>query len=367
MVAGDRLVDIHRAEHRAGGVLCLLHRAVPAVQIRLKGVFHAVLADIGVRGVFEQGVFFILLLRHKSDVAEDVRGIVRAVFALVCAVDVYAGELVLHDGGYELHARVLDENIVRGVDGVADVDGISHTGNDAHLLRGVAVIYAVSRAHIAHQLHSRGVVRVDGDRFQIVLLVLDIRLEHGALYLGHVRVVLKRRLARDGQVVRIRVAVALHHVHKAQYRLVRVLVCKELRRVDREVIHLGVAHEHAPIAVEDVAARGGYGALLGRYLVALVIVFLALYYLELVKLVGVDRQQYQHQHYQCRDPAVSDKSVMHSSVLSPGEAKAVRTGAATLSTPPAGSTPARRAAATTASAKAQSLSSSPTIRPSRRS
>ena len=249
MVPGHRLLGVHRAQHRAGGVLRLYHRAVLAVEIVFKGVFHAVLADVGIGGVFQQGVFFILLLRHQADVAEDVRGIVRAVFARIRAVDIYAGKLVFHDGGYQLHAGVLDKDVVGGVYRIAHVDGIAHAGDDAHLLRGVAVVYTVARAHIAHQLHGGGVLRIRHEILELLLLVRDVCLQHRALYLRHVRKILKGRVARDGKVVRIHVAVALHHLHKAEDGLVRVFVGEELGRVYGEVIGLGIAHQHAAVAV----------------------------------------------------------------------------------------------------------------------
>ena len=97
MVAGLRLFLVYRREHRTGGISRFNDLAVLAVEVVFKGVFDAVLTDHSVGRVVQQRVFLILLLRHKAGIAEDVRGVLRAVLAAVCALDLDADELVLHD------------------------------------------------------------------------------------------------------------------------------------------------------------------------------------------------------------------------------------------------------------------------------
>ena len=93
-----RFFDVDSAEHRAGVVLCFAHRAVLAVQVFLKGVFHAVLSHHGVVCIVQQRIPFILLLRHQSGVAEDVGGVFRLVIADVGTLNFNADQLVFHDG-----------------------------------------------------------------------------------------------------------------------------------------------------------------------------------------------------------------------------------------------------------------------------
>ena len=90
----------------------------------------------------------------------------------------------------------------------------------------------------------------------------------------HILDIFKRRLARDGQVIRIGVAVLLHQAYQLQQRRVGIVVGKELRDVDGEVIAFLVAHKHTTVTVENAAARGGDGAiLLGDTLTGGVVLF----------------------------------------------------------------------------------------------
>ena len=303
MVAGLRLFGVYRREHSTGGVSRFDDLAVLAVQVVFESVFDAVLTDHGVGRIVQQRVFLILLLRHKAGVAEDVRGVLRAVLTAVCALDLDADELVFHDRRDELHARVLDENIVGSIDGVADIYRVTYTGNDAHLLGGVAVVDIISRAHIAHQLDRRGV--------RVYLLTDIVRVKHRALDSRHVRVVLERRGHGYGQVVGIFVAVALYHVYKLKDDRVRVVVCEEFIRVYLQVIGLLIADEGTAVAVIDIAARSGNYTLSIRKLAAAVVVCLALYDLELIKRHQIHRQEQQDEDNKPRNSARFYKSVVH--------------------------------------------------------
>ena len=335
VVAGLGLLLILVGQHGAGGGARHEHLAVVAVEIVFKGVLDAVLADHGVGGVLEQRVFFIFLLRHQTRVAEDVRGIVRLIVAGERALDLDAGELGLHDRGDQLHARILDKDVFGGVDRVADVDGIAQPGDLAHLLGGVVAVNVIARAHIAQKLDRGRVGR------QALFLVLEISLEHRALDLGHVRVIVKRRLHRDRQIVDIGVAKLVDHVDQLQQNGVRILTGKELGGVDRQVIAFLVADQHAAVAVEDVAARGGDGLLLGLHLAAGQVVLLALDDLHPVEEDQVDGEQQDEQHRHGHDTLFGNHFVHR-------QASLIR------SIWPAGSRSARPSAATTASAGSQS-------------
>ena len=303
MVAGLRLLLVYRREHRTGGISRLDDLAVLAVEVIFKGVLDAVLTDHGVGRIVQQRVFLILLLSHKAGVAKDMRGVFRAVLTAVCTLDLDADELVFHDRRDELHARVLDENIVGSIDGVADVYRVTHAGDDAHLLGGVAVVDIISRAHIAHQLDRRGV--------RVYLLTDIVRVKHRALDSRHVRVVLERRSHGYGQVVGIFIAVALDHVHKLEDDRVRVIVCKELVRIYLQVVGLLIADEGTAVAVIDIAARSGHYTLGIRKLAAAVVVCLALYDLELIKRHQIHRQEQQDEDNKPRNSARFYKSVVH--------------------------------------------------------
>ena len=338
MVAGLGLFFVFVGQHRAVGRARDPDLAVLAVQIGLEGVLDAVLADHGVGGVFEQRVFLVLLLRHQTRVAQDVRGVVGLIVAGEGALDLDAGELGLHDGGDQLHAGVLDEDVVGGVDGVADVDGVAEARDLAHVLGGVVAVDVVARTHIAQQLH-RG--RVRG---QALRLVLEIGLQHRALDLGHVRVVFKGRLLRDRQVVDIGVAEFLDHVDELEQDAVRVVAREELARVDRQVVAFLVADQDAAVAVEDVAARGGDGLFLVLQLAAGGVILFAFDDRNVIEKDEVDHQQDDQQDSHGQDALLGDGFV-HRLFLS-----VIR------STGRAGSRRARRRAATTASAGSRSLS-----------
>ena len=284
MLAGLRLLQIDGAEDGAGGVAVLDHLAVLAVQVVFKGVLNAVLAHHGVVCVFQQGVFLKLLLGHQAHVAQDMGRVLGAVVPDVGPLHLDAGELVLHDGGDQAGAGVLNKHVIGGVDGVAHVDGIADAGDDAHLLGGIAVVDVVSGAHVAHQLHRRG---VGG---QIVALILEIGVEHGPLDLRHVGIVLKGRRPGDGQIVGVLVAIALHQPHQLQDNRVGIVVGEELHVVDLQVIAFLVADQHAAIPVQDVAPGRRNGALGAGDLVGLVIVPLPFYDLQLIQEVEIDHQ-----------------------------------------------------------------------------
>ena len=273
------------------------------MEVAFKGVFDAVLAHHGVIGVIQQGVAFILLLGHQARIAQDVGSVLGGVFPDIGPVHLNARQLLLHDGGDQLHTGVFHKDVVSGVDGVAHVDGVTDACDNAHLLGGVAVVDAIAGTHIAHQLHGGGVF--------VQLLPLEVGVEHGALDGGHVLVIFKGRLHADGQVVGIAVAEALHHLHQLQDNGVGVLIGEELVRVDLQVIALFVADQNTAIAVQDIAPGGSDrpGGLAD--LVAAVIVGFALDDLEPVEKDQVHRQQQQQDQGHGYQPGRFDESLVH--------------------------------------------------------
>ena len=147
IVAGFRFLGIFGAYNRAVRRRGRTHRTVRTVEVFFKGVLGAGLADLRVAGVAESLVLCGLLVVHEARVAENVRGGLGAVFAHKGLLDVYAFYIVLADGGDELHIRVLNENIVRGVYQVADVHRVAHAGDYPCLLGGVVAVDIIACAH----------------------------------------------------------------------------------------------------------------------------------------------------------------------------------------------------------------------------
>ena len=239
-------------------------------------------------------------------------GVFRAVVADVGPLHLDTGQLVLHDGADEAHAGVLHKEVVGGVDRVAHVDGIAHAGDDAHLLGGIAVVDAIAGAHVAHELHRRGIGR------QLLALVLEIGVQHRLLDIGHIRIVFEGRLGADGQIVVIHVAEALHHAHQLQDDLVGVFVGEELDVVDLQVIAFLVAHQYTAVAVEDVAAGGGDHRLLAGHLVGAVVVFLAVDDLQAIEEDHINAEDERQEPRHGGDPAFAYESV-HSVDTSKGK------------------------------------------------
>ncbi len=203
VVAGLGLLGVFLADDRAVRGRGRAHRAVRAVQVFFKGELRAVLADIGVGGVALLGVFGIVAVAHRARVAEDVRRSRGRILADVGLLDVYALDIVLAQGRYELHVRVLDEDIVRGVYEIAHVHRVAHTGDYPRLLGGVVTVDLIAVSHAREHLDGAGVF---GD-----VVLLHVSVKPRLILLGDV-FVLKRRARRYRQIVDIIVAVIADHV-----------------------------------------------------------------------------------------------------------------------------------------------------------
>ena len=314
MRPGLRFFDVDGTEHRAGVVLRLAYLAILAVQVFLKGVFHTVLADHGVIGIVQKRIALILLLGHQSGVAEDVCRVFRLVIADVGTLNLNADQFVLHDGRNQFHTGVFHEQIFSRVDRVADIDRVADPGNDAHLFAGVAVVDAVARTHKAQQFDRAGVFR------QAVRLLPDkIGFQHRTLDIRHVLVVFKRRCSADGQIVRIVISEALHHMDQLQNDRIRIFVCKQLDIVYLEVVALLVADHDSAVAVKNVSSRSSNRPLRICYFVALVVVFFPLDDLKAIQEGQVNHEDQNDQHNHCRDSAgfyeMFHESLLYSSLL----------------------------------------------------
>ena len=82
------------------------------MQVLLKRLFHAGLADEGVHGVALLLVFGVFLRVHRADVAEDMRGVRRLIFAHRAVFDHDARHGQLHDGGEGFRVDVLRQRVV---------------------------------------------------------------------------------------------------------------------------------------------------------------------------------------------------------------------------------------------------------------
>ena len=302
VVAG--VLGIYRAGHGAGGGPLDCGLAVRAVQPVLKGELNAVLADLGVvvvGTVFLAGaVFFHIRVGHGLDVAQDVRGVLRVVFADVGGLHFHHVADHAHEVRDEVYGGVLYKDIGVGVDGVADVHGVAHAGYLAHLLCVVAPGDIVARAEVAHELHGGGVL--------VQAFVLQVGVQEHTLDIRHVGV-FKGRLLGDGQVVCIFVPGGLDHVYHLEYDGVRVLhlVRKEPLVAYLEVVALPVGDEHSAVAVQYIPAGGGDGLFRALFVLALLVIGGALNYLELIEGADAQRQQRHDEQPEGEEPACTYK------------------------------------------------------------
>ena len=280
--AGDRLLGVLRAQRNAVEIGVDLRLAVDAVEIFLKGVFHAVLADVGVERVVLVGVSFPFLRRQLAGVAEQVGGVLGLVFAHIGRGDLKAGDVLLHEIGEQRHGNVLGKHIGGGVDIEAVVDLIAHADDAPGVLGVVLAADAVARAHCREDLHGAGVERH--------IVRVEPRHEHILLQRVHLGE-LKRRRFRDGQRVGVGVAEALHGAAKLQDDRVRIVLAEKLRHVDGEVVAERVGHEQTAVAVENVSPGGGDGDVLFCFRFAHGVVFASADDLQLIERDKVNAEQ----------------------------------------------------------------------------
>ena len=282
MPAGLRLLGVLGAERDAVEIGVDLRLAVHAVEIFLKGVFHAVLADVGVERVVLAGVGRPFLRRQLAGVAEQVGGVLRFVFAHIGRGELKAGNVLLHEIGEQRHRNVLGENVGRGVDVEAVVDLVPDADDAPGVLGVILAADAVARTHRREDLHGAGVERH--------VVRLEPGVEHALLQRVHLGE-LKGRGLRDGQRVGIGVTEALHGAAQLENDRVRVVLTEELRYVDRQVVAERVGHEQTPVAVENVPSRRGDGDVFFRLRFPYGVVFAPADDLQLIKRDEVNAEQ----------------------------------------------------------------------------
>ena len=175
------------------------------MQILFKGVLNAGLADLGIARVAELGVFFILRVVHKADVAENVRSVGGVIASHERFLDIDTKHIVFTDYAYKLHIRVLHEYIVRGVYEVTDIDRIAYACNYPRLLGGVIAVYLIAAAHARQDLNGRCVL--------VDLVRLHIRLKTCLIGVGNIGE-FKWRLGGYRQLVYIVLAVLANELNE---------------------------------------------------------------------------------------------------------------------------------------------------------
>ena len=250
VVAGDGLLGIDRVGDHAGGGARHPRLAVGAVEIAFKSQLRPGLAHIGVQVIAQRRVLVHLLAEDLAGVAQQMPGGLGLHLPGEAGAHVEAAHVVLHQRGDQVHAHVLGEDVVGGVEvpAVAAIDLIADARDGAGLLGGVAVVDLIAVAHEGHQLHGGGA--------GAQVLVVEIGLQKDPLPVAHGRV-LKGRGLRDGQGVDVAVPEVRGHRTQPQNRgvgpgVVRVVVPEQVPLVDDQVVDDPVLHQNAPIAVHDV-------------------------------------------------------------------------------------------------------------------
>ena len=274
------------------------------MEVFLKGELRPVLADGRAHGIALRLIGRVFLGVHQTRVAEQMRRQIRMILARIRHRDLEAGDVIFLQGRDEVHARVLDEHIVRQVElvDIARLDRIAQAGDGAHIGRGVVVVDLKLFTAVAQKLHGRGLL--------VKLGIFEKALELRALRFAHVRI-LERRRGRDRQLVDIRVAAADDGARKAQQDAVRVVLLEEVVGVKDEVIAARVRHKHTAVAVEDAAARGRHGLGAGDAVAVFLIVRLTVDDLQFVER-DHEHDHEQHEHTRERGDAAGLDGFFHS-------------------------------------------------------
>ena len=175
------------------------------MQVFFEGVLRAVLADGRIGGIALILIFCIVAVAHRAGVAKDVRGSRSCVFTDVGFLDIYTLNVVFAQRGYELHIRILDENIVRGIYEISHVYSIAHAGDDPRLFGGVVAVDIIALAHTREYL--------DGACVFLDFVCFHISVKPRLILLADV-FKLERRTFRYRQIVDVIVAVIADHVDK---------------------------------------------------------------------------------------------------------------------------------------------------------
>ena len=235
-------------------------RAVRALEIGLERLLHARLADEGVHGialvliadVARLLVAVPLLGPDRADVAEDVRGVGRVVYADGRGSGRHALELPVDHLTDQLDGDVACEGVFHVLN-AAQLQPVAHADNQPRVAVAERAVHAVVIAQDGEQLRARD---VDGQG--VALCIGDFVLFQQRLQPRHVVIAreVERRGHLHGERVVPRDGAALHEVHKAQNGGVQLVIGGKIFGRKFQRIRQLVADEYLAVAVGDDPARG---------------------------------------------------------------------------------------------------------------
>ena len=155
VVAGHGLGHVIAVQDLAGRGDRRLFQAARAVQVLLKRLLHAGFTDECIHGVALFTVFIGFRAPNWTDVAENVRGVLRVIFAHRAVFDHDARHGQLHDGGEGFRVDVLRQRVVFQADALDRAQlQLVPDGDDAVDVRLLPVVRDLVFA--AQPLHERG-------------------------------------------------------------------------------------------------------------------------------------------------------------------------------------------------------------------
>ena len=299
MVTWRRFLDIDCAENRSGVILGFAYLSVTTVEILLEGILYSVLANHGVIRIVQKRITLIFFLSHEPGITQNVRSILSTVISNIGPLNFNSNQFILQNGRNKLHTGVLNKEILRCIDRITNVDGVTNASNDAHLLTGITVINTITCAHKTEKLYCAGVFRQ-----AIRFLTNKVCIQHRALDRRHVFIIGKRRGAANRKVICIMISKAFHHTDQFQNHGVRVFVGKQLYVVDLQVVTLFITDENTTVPVQNVSPGSRDGAFRICNFIAQIVVPFTFNNLQTVQKGHVDNQdqndQNNHKGYSAR-------------------------------------------------------------------
>ena len=222
------------------------------MEIFLKGLLEAGLADVGIHGVALILVFGPVGVVHAAHVAQNVGGVGGVVFPDGGGFHHQTRGIQLQNGGQVLVGNVLDEHVVGQVGHAAQVEFVAQADDAPGLFVGPFFGQLIADPHFFHQQWS-GDIRVQTPVHHEVLVV--------ALPGGVVAVqsILKGTGGGDGEVVVVGDAQLLALFQQVIKVLVPVVCGFDHVVVEHQVIAGPVAHQHVAVSVQDVSPGGTDG------------------------------------------------------------------------------------------------------------
>ena len=228
------------------------------MQVLLKRLLHAGFTDECIHRVTLFAVFIGFRAPNWTDVAENVRGVLRVIFAHRAVFDHDARHGQLHDGGEGFRVDVLRQRVVFQTDALDRAQlQLVPDGDDAVDVRLLPVVGDLVFA--AQALHERGrgdieVIAAVGK--ELAEIVLPGRIVVVGIFVRPVRGNREVRLVLDPELV-----AKVQHLQKIPVRVRRV---EEDEVDDDEVIARAVGDQHVAVAVQNIAARSLDRRLIGH-------------------------------------------------------------------------------------------------------